>query len=108
MAFRLFGVDVEIQLGFWLGSFLIGWNGRGMPGAGIVIWMAVVLLSVLVHEYGHAFAIKRHGIEPEIALHWMGGTTSWRAVLPLSRVDRIIISLAGPFAGFAFAAPIFA
>jgi Zn-dependent protease len=107
MEFRLFGVNVEIQLGFWLGSFLLGWTGGG-NGRSILIWMAVVLVSVLVHEYGHAFAIKRHGIEPEIALHWMGGTTSWRAVLPLRRFDRIIISLAGPFAGFAFAAPIFA
>src|SRR5207247_7425399 len=82
MEFRLFGVNVEIQFGFWLGSFLLGWGGGGMPNQTILIWMAVVLISVLVHEFGHAFAIKRHGIEPEIALHWMGGTTSWRAVLP--------------------------
>src|SRR5262249_52851591 len=105
MEFRLFGINVEIQLGFWLGSFLLGWNGRGMPGPTIVIWMAVVLVSVLVHEFGHAFAIQRHRVEPEIALHWVGGRTSWRALLPLSRRDLIIISLAGPFAGFAFAVP---
>src|SRR5262249_41909951 len=55
-----------------------------------------------------AFAIKRHKIEPEIALHGMGGTTSWRVLLPLRRRDHVLISLAGPFAGFLFGVPFWA
>src|SRR5262249_38904626 len=107
MSFRLFGVNVEVQLGFWIGTFLLGWGFGGPPDVRVLIWMAVEFVPVLVHEYGHAFAILRHRIEPEIALHWMGGTTSWRPVLPVGRGARIIISLAGPFAGFALAAPFY-
>ena len=65
----------------------------------LALWIPIVLVSILVHEYGHALAIMRHGIEPEIALHWMGGSTTWRQTLPISRFHRVIISLAGPFAG---------
>ncbi len=107
MTFRLFNVDVEIQFGFWIMAFMLGYAsfGRGGINPGLMgVWMAVVLVSILVHEYGHAFAIQRHAIEPSITLHWMGGTTSWRALLPLRRLDRVIISAAGPFAGFVLAA----
>lgn len=106
MSFRLFNVDVEIQFGFWIMAFLLGYAsfGRGGIDPGLMgVWIAVVLLSILVHEYGHAFAVKRHAIEPNIALHWMGGTTFYRTLLPLRRLDRVIISAAGPFAGFALA-----
>jgi Zn-dependent protease len=101
MSFRLFGVNVEIQVFFWITTVLLAMRHLSDPSA-LAIWVAVVLVSVLVHEYGHAFAVKRHGIEPEIALHGMGGTTSWRQLLPLRRRDLVVISLAGPFAGFAF------
>lgn len=105
MGFRLFGVDVEIQFGFWLTALLLGYLGRGsFDPAWMAVWVGIVLVSVLVHEYGHAFAIKRHQIEPEITLHGMGGTTRWRALLPLKRLDHVIISVAGPFAGFVLAA----
>lgn len=110
MSFRLFGVDVRVQLGFWIMSFLLGMpllQSPGLPRSAILIWMLIVLVSVLVHEFGHAMAVKRHKIEPAIDLHWMGGTTSWRELLPIGRKDHIIISLAGPFAGFAFAALIY-
>jgi Zn-dependent protease/tetratricopeptide (TPR) repeat protein len=110
MSFRLFGVDVEIQFGFWIIAFLLGMPLLQDPTrskATIVVWMAVVLVSVLVHEFGHAFAIRRHRIEPSIALHWMGGTTAWRAILPLGRRSLAFISLAGPLAGFAFAAVLY-
>jgi Zn-dependent protease len=106
MGFRLFGVDVEIQIGFWITAFLLGYGafGRGGLQAGpMALWMAIVLVSVLVHEYGHAFAFKRHAIRSSITLHWMGGHTMPESVLPLSRPNHILISIAGPFAGFALA-----
>jgi Zn-dependent protease len=115
MSFRLFGVNVEIQMGFWINALVIGYlsvPARGPKGdkdfRELLRWIPIMLLSILVHEYGHAFAIMRHGIEPEITLHSMGGRTSWRQVLPLSRPQHIVISLAGPFAGFLLAGAIFA
>jgi len=104
MTFRLFGFDVEIQFGFWLTAGILGLGFlRSETPSSIFVWVAVILVSILVHELGHAFAIRRHRIQPVIALHWMGGTTSWRMAQPLTRSDRIVISLAGPFAGFGLA-----
>jgi Zn-dependent protease len=101
MSFRLFGFDVEIRLSFWLFTALMGYQGTEPEALRrLLLWFPVVLLSILVHELGHAFAIRRYGLEPYIALHWMGGTTHWRELLPMSRKQHIIISLAGPFAGF--------
>jgi Zn-dependent protease len=104
MSFRLFGVNVEIQLSFWITTVLLAlpdFNDPTVPKASIAVWVAVVLVSVLVHEYGHAFAVMRHRIEPEITLYGMGGLTRYQPLIPLRRLDNIIISLAGPFAGFA-------
>src|SRR5882762_3079028 len=74
----------------------------------IGIWVAVVFVSVLVHELGHALVGKAFGLTPEITLHGMGGTTSWRDGRDVGRAKSIAISVAGPFAGFALAALIFA
>jgi len=106
MKFRLFGVNVEVQMLFWAIAVLFGiriLRDPTAPRGAIVAWVGVVFVSVLVHELGHALAIKRHRIEPEISLHGMGGTTSWQGGSNLSRVDHILISLAGPFAGFGLA-----
>jgi len=107
MSFRLFGVNVEIQIGFWINAVLIAATSGASTAPDMAIWIAAILLSILLHEYGHAMAIARHGIEPEITLHMMGGHTSWRQILPISRGHRILISLAGPFAGFLLAGLIF-
>lgn len=111
MAFRLFGVNVEIQVTFWVATFLLGsglLSGGSFNPQQAVLWTAVVLVSILVHEFGHAVAIKLQGIEPEIQLHWLGGETRYRVLLPLSRPKQIFISLAGPFAGFFFGAVLLA
>jgi Zn-dependent protease len=107
MSFRLFGFDVEVQASFWLTGALFGFFSFRENIPMVLAWMVVVFISVLVHELGHAVMIRRLGIHPEISLHGMGGTTSWQENLPVSRVQRIVISVAGPFAGFAFAALIF-
>jgi Zn-dependent protease len=113
MNFRLFGIDVEIEASFWLSNIIFGWTlvdkSRGVAGLlPLAIWSLIVLVSILIHEYGHALAIRRHRIQPEITLYWMGGKTTWRELLPIRRIDHIIISLAGPLAGFAFGGLIYA
>jgi Zn-dependent protease len=78
----------------------------------IPLWILVVFVSVLVHELGHALAFRFYGIRSEIVLHAMGGLTipeaapwgyGWARVSPGPK-QEIVISLAGPFAGFTFAA----
>lgn len=109
MGFRLFGVNVEIHFTFWFTTLLLGpgLSGKFEPRHALT-WTAVVFVSVLVHEFGHAFAVKLQRLEPEIRLHGMGGTTHYRVILPLPRRAEIFISLAGPFAGFLVGAVIFA
>lgn len=107
MQFRLFGVPVEVRLGFWLMAAALGML-RGLLAleqkGTIVVWVAVVFVSIMVHELGHTLAIMRHGIRPAIVLHLMGGMTTWHGAARLRRIDRIIISFAGPLGGFLLAA----
>ena len=51
---------------------------------------------------------RAFGLVPEIDLHGMGGTTSWTAGRPLGPGPHILISLAGPFAGLALGAVVWA
>jgi Zn-dependent protease len=73
----------------------------------LVSWVAVVFVSVMVHELGHAAMGLAFGLEPQIDLHGLGGTTSWSTERTLSTARRVAISLAGPFAGFALAALVY-
>jgi len=97
--FRLLGFRVRIHPLFWLGTVLLGAN---MLDAGLIylaIWVGVVLVSIIVHELGHAIAFRRFGSDSHIVLWMFGGLA-----VPYSGVSgrgrRIIVSLAGPFAGF--------
>jgi membrane-associated protease RseP (regulator of RpoE activity) len=89
-------------------TLLLGANERNP--AKLAIWVVVVAVSVLVHELGHALMGRAFGLTPRIELHGMGGTTSFTAATEeraregLGTGRAIAISLAGPFAGFAFGA----
>jgi Zn-dependent protease len=107
MKFRLFGVDVEVQITFWVTAVLLGLQTVSHDGeleisrgAAIAIWVAVVFVSVMLHELGHAFVLKRHGLAPTVTLYALGGITQHAPTVPLRRRDHVVVSLAGPFAGF--------
>ena len=108
LRFRLFGFPVRIHPFFWVTTVLLGLNTSGQtPPAELLAWVAVVLVSILVHELGHAFMQRQFGGHPWITLLGLGGLAS------CSDCDRrpssqILISLAGPAAGFAFIALIVA
>ena len=92
--FRIAGIPVRIEPVFWIVTVFFAFNlGDARL---IIIWVAVVLVSLLVHELGHAFALKAFGQPSSIVLHGFGGVTlSQRR---LARVQSILVSLAGPFA----------
>jgi len=103
LSFRLGKIPVHIQPSF----FLIAVFFAGIYGTDLRIlaaWIAIVFVSVMLHELGHATMGLGFGLSPSIQLHGMGGTTSWSGGPALSTGKRILISLAGPFAGFALAA----
>ncbi|HEX3769291.1 MAG TPA: site-2 protease family protein [Polyangiaceae bacterium] len=107
-SFRLGRIPVTVLPAFFAVALGLGLGVLASGPSFIIAWMAIVFVSVLVHELGHATVGMAFGLEPRIALHWMGGTTSWAPhERPLATWQRIAISLAGPCAGFLTAAVIY-
>lgn len=64
---------------------------------------AILGISIILHEYGHAYAAFRCGVMPEkIVLQWLGGMTTL-ARQPYTRRDRILVTIAGPAVNLALA-----
>lgn len=100
MSFSIGKIPIKIQPAFFLLAGLLAIDRLAQPHL-LLFWMAIVLLSVLVHELGHALAFRRLGFTPSIELHAMGGHTRTLITRPLPPKQDIMVALAGPFAGFA-------
>jgi stage IV sporulation protein FB len=100
--FTLFGTPVRIHPFFWLVGLMLG--GPRMDFKIALIWLAASFISILIHELGHVLAFNYYGTSAHVVLHGFGGLA-----IPNSHYGRrdhfsqIVISLAGPFAGFAMA-----
>jgi Zn-dependent protease len=94
--FRLFGVPVRIEWTFLLMAVAIGLTGRS--GVHLLIWVAVVFVSILVHELGHALTFRAFGQHARIRLYAFGGLTYGDGG-PLSSMKHILVSAAGSTAG---------
>ena len=99
--FHLLGIPVRVHPFFWVISLLIGLQGDPMP-AKVVLWVVAMFVSILIHELGHALVQRYFGGQPRIVLHGMGGLAIC-GDCDRSPRSQILISLAGPAAGFAFA-----
>ena len=97
LSFRLLNVPVRVHPLFWLVTAILGWNsGDGlMP---VVLWIACVFLSILVHEFGHALTARRFGGSPSILLYGLGGLCY--SGTERTPGQRLAVILAGPGAGF--------
>ena len=101
--FRLFGIDVRVHPMFWLVSVLMGWSAVDLGFEYLLVWVACVFVSILVHELGHVFAGKLFGSQGHIVLYSFGGLAIGSSALR-SRWQRIFVYFAGPAAGFLLAA----
>jgi Zn-dependent protease len=97
--FRLFGFPIRIHPLFWLGAALLGANALNDGLHFLLIWIIVVFVSILVHELGHAVAFRRFGAGSHIVL-WIFGGLAVPSNAVIGRWRRIVVSLAGPVAGF--------
>ena len=93
---QIFGFPLTIEPFFFVMAWLIG--GRQEP-QWMVLWVAVVFVGVLAHELGHAFAGRRLGMQPWIRLTSFGGMTGWQRPRPMTPIQQILISAAGPAVG---------
>lgn len=106
--FRVFGIPVRVHPWFWIISLLMGISGNGPADPMATLeWVAVVFFSILIHELGHAFTQRHFGGRPRITLYSLGGLASCDDCDRSPR-SQILISLAGPAAGFLFAAGLLA
>lgn len=117
---RLIGFDVRISFTFWIGSILFGFGlVRGaqasMPGQLpsiailLALWAICMLISIAIHELGHALAFRVFGIQSHIVLYHLGGLAiphgdrgSYAIALPPAK--SLAVSAAGPLAQLASAA----
>lgn len=100
LRFSLFGFPVVIHWFFWINAALIGGalDATG-PAAfqALLVWMAVVLVSILIHELGHAFAMRQLGDRRvAVVLFALGGYA--QGSLPRTRGQDVWVSFAGPLA----------
>jgi len=108
LRFSIAGIPVRVHPLFWLIALLLGSSGGLLQ---IVIWIFVVFISIVIHELGHALAFRWYGLRSQILLHFSGGLTipevspwgSGYASVAIGPVQQILISLAGPGAGFLLA-----
>ncbi len=99
--FSVLGIPVRVHPMFWAVSVLFGLSGnRQLPE--MLLWVGAVFVSILVHELGHALTARSFGWEPHITLHGFGGLASYQPTYR-SPASQILITAAGPGAGFAFA-----
>lgn len=98
--FRLFGFPVRVHPLFWLLSAVFGAEALETYGlVYLLAWVGLVFVSILVHELGHALAFRLFGADSHIVLYSFGGlAVPWASVR--GRWQRVVVSLAGPAAGF--------
>src|SRR5262249_2985441 len=97
LRFRLLDVPVRIHPLFWVVSAVMGWHNNNMPV--VLLWVLCVLVSILVHEYGHALMSRAFGYSASIVLWGMGGLCYSQGERQSPR-ERLAVVLAGPGAGF--------
>jgi stage IV sporulation protein FB len=105
--FRVFGFPVRVHPWFWIVAVMLVIGGGGpVDPIEAVSWIAVMFFSILVHELGHTFTQRHFGGRPRIVLYGLGGLAICDDCDRSPR-SQILISLAGPAAGFLLAALVF-
>ncbi len=107
LSFSLLGIPVRVHPLFWLITLMLIGSKR-VTASSVLIWVAAVFVSILIHELGHALMMRAYGFRPWITLYAFGGQASYdyrststsKGAGPLAQV---MISLAGPAAGFLLA-----
>ncbi len=91
-------IKIHVTLVALLGWYAWGgWRMAGVRGAiDQVAFVALVFLSVLLHEFGHIRAARRYGIPtPDVILTPIGGVARI-ARMPERPREELVIALAGP------------
>ena len=108
--FSIARIPIRVHPLFWLMALFFGISSGNILQ--LLIWVVALFVSITIHELGHAFAMKIYGQPSRVLLYLGGGLTTPEPVrwggrwmnVSLKPAQEIIVSLAGPIAGFLFAA----
>ncbi len=106
------GIDVRIHVTFLLllavlASFY-GAHGGAAGATQALIFVLLVFLCVLLHEFGHAFAAQAYGIKTaDITLLPIGGVARMER-LPEKPTQELVVAIAGPLVNVVIALVILA
>jgi Zn-dependent protease len=98
LTFNLFGIPVRILPWFWITMALLGGGLSANNSQSILnmfMFMGAGLISILVHELGHALTVRKYGLPTAITLQAFGGYASFPAG-QLNRKQSFIVTAAGP------------
>ncbi len=102
-------IPLRIHPFFWVLALIIGWLNSFSDVASLnmaliktVLWVLVITISVIVHEYGHALSALAFGQQARIDLVGFGGVTQ-REGPKLKLWKEFVIVLCGPLFGFILA-----
>jgi stage IV sporulation protein FB len=96
--FPLLGIPVRIHPLFWVMAAALGWETH--ERFYVLVWIASVFLSILVHEFGHGLTAKYLSHQrPVVTLYLMGGLCSYDAEERHPWKRAAVIAM-GPGAGF--------
>ena len=99
---RIAGIQLRIHLTFLL---LILWVALGSTSA--AVFVLLLFLCVVLHEFGHAIAAKSYGINtPDITLLPIGGVARLERI-PEEPKQELVIAIAGPVVNVIIAACLF-
>lgn len=92
-------IPITIFPAFWFFSGLIGLLLGEGSFLQMFIWMGIIFISVLFHEFGHALTAMMFGQKPRIELVAMGGLT-YHDGEKLRFWKQFLVTLNGPVFGF--------
>lgn len=105
------GTVIRVHLTFFL---LLAWIGavhyaQGGWDAAVqgVVFICLLFVCVLLHEFGHVFAARRYGVHtPDITLLPIGGVARLERI-PEQPSQELVVALAGPAVNVVIAAVLF-
>lgn len=88
-------IPIIIHPAFWIFAAIIGYV-NSLSLLGTLVWVAVIFISVLFHEFGHALTAFCFKQKPRIELVALGGLT-YHEGKRLKFSKQFLIVFNGPF-----------
>jgi Zn-dependent protease/CBS domain-containing protein len=97
---NVYGTAVRIHVTFllflvwiWVAYYQRGGTSAAWEG---VIFVALLFLCVVLHEFGHVFAARRYGVKTSDVTLWPFGGIASLERIPEKPSEELVVALAGP------------